>query len=50
MTMKKKTMKKKTEPRPGGSLSNFLGTKEYSLKDSPMFQELIENIKNNRTY
>ena len=44
------TKKKKTEPRPGGSLSNFLETKEFSLKDSPMFQELIENIKNNRTY
>ena len=31
-------------------LSDFLGTEEFSLMDSPMFQELIENIKNNRTY
>lgn len=42
--------KKTTESRPGGSLSDFLETEEFSLKDSPMFQELIENIKNNRTY
>lgn len=44
------TKLKTTEPRPESLLSDFLGTKEYSLKDSPMFQELIENIKNNRTY
>ena len=28
-------------------LSDFLGTEDFSLMDSPMFQELIENIKNN---
>ena len=26
-------------------LSDFLGTEDFSLMDSPMFQELIENIK-----
>lgn len=26
-------------------LSKFLGTENYSLSDSPMFQELIRNIK-----
>ena len=31
-------------------LLDFLGTEDFSLKDSPMFQELIENIKNNRIY
>ena len=31
-------------------LSNFLGTEDFSLMDSPMFQELVENIKNNRIY
>jgi hypothetical protein len=31
-------------------LSDFLGTEEFSLMDSPMFQELIKNIKNNLTY
>ncbi len=29
-------------------LSDFLGTEDFSLMDSPMFQELVENIKNNR--
>ena len=31
-------------------LLDFLGTEDFSLMDSPMFQELIENIKNNRIY
>lgn len=31
-------------------LSNFLGTEEFSLMDSPMFQELVENIKANKIY
>lgn len=31
-------------------LSDFLETEEFSLMDSPMFQELIKNIKNNLTY
>ena len=31
-------------------LSDFLGTEDFSLMDSPMFQELIENIKTDRTY
>lgn len=31
-------------------LSNFLGTEEFSLIDSPMFQELVENIKANKIY
>ena len=44
------TKLKTTEPRPESLLSNFLETEEFSLKDSPMFQELIENIKNNKTY
>ncbi|MBK5160754.1 hypothetical protein [Streptococcus sp. 3.1] len=31
-------------------LADFLGTEDFSLMDSPMFQELVENIKNNRIY
>lgn len=31
-------------------LSDFLGTEDFSLSDSPMFRELVENIKNNETY
>ena len=31
-------------------LSDFLGTEDFSLMDSPMFQELVKNIKNNRIY
>lgn len=31
-------------------LSNFLGTEEFSFMDSPMFQELVENIKANKIY
>jgi hypothetical protein len=31
-------------------LSNFLGTEEFSLMDSPMFQELVEKIKANKIY
>lgn len=27
------------------TLSEFLKTEDFSLSDSPMFQELIENIK-----
>ena len=50
MTKQKMTKQKTTEPRPESLLSDFLETEEFSLKDSPMFQELIENIKNNRTY
>lgn len=26
-------------------LSNFLGTEEFSLMDSPMFQELVEILR-----
>jgi hypothetical protein len=50
MTKQKMTKQKTTEPRPESLLSDFLETEEFSLKDSPMFQELIENIKNNKTY
>ena len=46
MTKQKMTKQKTTEPRPESLLSDFLETEEFSLKDSPMFQELIENIKN----
>ena len=30
-------------------LSDFLGTEDFSLKDSPMFRKLIANIKNEPT-
>jgi hypothetical protein len=52
MTKQKMTKQKTTKLRlgVGSSLSDFLETEEFSLKDSPMFQELIENIKNNKTY
>ena len=29
-------------------LSEFLGTEKYSLKESPMFKNLIKNIKSNK--
>lgn len=31
-------------------LSKFLGTKDFTLMDSKMFQDLIKNIKDNNIY
>ena len=31
-------------------LSDFLGTTDFSLSDSPMFRELIKNIVENEIY
>lgn len=30
-------------------LSEFLGTEKYSLKEPPMFKNLIKNIKSNKS-